>query len=95
MMVEHHTKYLEIDGYDETVWMTKSDHAMLHSRLRRDGKCNIPVDELADISRAAHNRGERAKAYQKIYQKDYRIAHRDELRSYHTKYVEAMKLQVV
>lgn len=23
---EHHTHYKEIDGYDETVWMTWSEH---------------------------------------------------------------------
>ena len=32
-LVEHHTHYKEIDGYDETVWLTKSDHQLLHKRL--------------------------------------------------------------
>ena len=60
-MVEHHVKYSEIHGIDETVWMTKSKHSKLHSRLREEGKCTIPTDELQKISRAAHARTPKAK----------------------------------
>lgn len=58
-LIEHHTHYKEIDGYDETVWMTPSKHRLLHSRLRREGKCNIPADELEKISMAASERTEK------------------------------------
>ena len=55
-LIEHHTKYKEIHGFDETAWMTVSEHRTLHSRLRKNGKCNIPVDELRKISKLAHSR---------------------------------------
>ena len=55
-LIEHHTKYEEIHGFDETAWMTKSEHNKLHAQLRRSKKCNISVDELRRISKAAHSR---------------------------------------
>lgn len=58
-MVEHHIKYKELHGVDETVWMTQSEHKTLHNRLRREGECNIPVDELRRISNRAYARTER------------------------------------
>ena len=61
-LIEHHTHYKEIDGYDETVWMSRSEHSKLHIRLRKEGKCNIPSKKLAKISMAAHNRTEAGKA---------------------------------
>ena len=54
--IEHHTNYKEIHGFDETTWMTDSEHKKLHFRLRKSGKCNIPVDELRKISKLAHSR---------------------------------------
>ena len=61
-MVEHHVKYKELHGVDETVWMTQSEHKTLHNRLRREGKCNIPVDELRRISNLAYGRTERGRS---------------------------------
>ena len=34
-LIEHHTKYKEIHGVDETVWITRSEHSKLHIRLRK------------------------------------------------------------
>lgn len=55
-MIEHHTKYQEIHGEDETVWMTRSDHRLLHNRLRNTGQCNVPPDKLYRIATAANGR---------------------------------------
>ena len=59
-MVEHHVKYKELHGVDETVWLTKSEHVALHNRLRREGDCNIPVADLRIIAKAAHRRTEKS-----------------------------------
>lgn len=69
-LIEHHTHYKEIDGYDETVWMTPSEHRLLHNRLRREGKCNIPAEELAKISNIARNRTDKVKKYKKKWFQD-------------------------
>jgi len=55
-LIEHHTKYKELHGVDETVWMTDSEHKKLHFKLRSKGKCNVPVAKLTKISIAAHAR---------------------------------------
>lgn len=55
-MVQHHTHYKEIDGYDEIVMMDKSEHSALHIRLRKEKKCNISTKELNKISINAHAR---------------------------------------
>ena len=52
----HHTKYKELQGVDEGVFLSNSEHKKLHKRLRREGKCNIPGPVLAKISQAAHKR---------------------------------------
>lgn len=70
-MVEHHMKYKEIHGVDETVWMTQSEHQKLHARLRKEEKCDIPSKELRRISIAAAGRTEKIEKYQKEYQKGY------------------------
>lgn len=62
-LVEHHTKYREIHGEDKTVFITNSEHVMLHRRLRREGKCNIPVKDLAKISNNAYKRTEKYNKY--------------------------------
>jgi hypothetical protein len=54
--VHHHVKYKEIHGIDEIVIMPHNEHRKLHSRLRREGKCNIPTEELQKISVAASQR---------------------------------------
>jgi len=71
-MVEHHIHYKEIDGYDETVWMTKSEHQLLHMKLREEGRCNTPVEKLAKISRAANQRTVKARGAQKEYRDNNR-----------------------
>lgn len=58
-LIEHHTKYIEIHGIDESLWMTPSEHRNLHNRLRKEGKCNIPPEELGKISKAAVERTEK------------------------------------
>jgi len=69
-MVEHHVKYEEIHGVDETVWMTMREHKLLHSRLRREGKCDISVEELTKISVNAHHRTEKWKKYQQEHKEE-------------------------
>jgi len=61
-MVEHHVKYLELHGVDETEWMTRSEHQKLHRRLRKEGKCNIPSEELRKIAVAANGRTDKSKS---------------------------------
>jgi len=61
-LIEHHVKYKEIHGYDETIWMTWSEHTKLHRRLRNEGGCNITPDKLKKISNAAYSRTNKAKA---------------------------------
>lgn len=61
MLVEHHVKYKEIHGVDETVWIDKGKHIVLHRRLRREGKCRIPIDQLNKISKRAYARTKKGK----------------------------------
>lgn len=58
---EHHTKYKEIHGIDETIFLTRSEHRLLHKRLRNDGKCTIPVNILRAISKQAYKRTSKGK----------------------------------
>lgn len=55
-IIEHHEKYEEIHGEDKTVFITISEHKLLHRRLRKEDKCNIPPEELHKISRSAYMR---------------------------------------
>src|SRR3990172_1537770 len=64
MLVEHHIKYKEIHGVDETVWMEKGEHMKLHKRLRKEGKCKIPVLVLRDISNLANHRARKRRVQQ-------------------------------
>ena len=61
MLIFHHTKYKEIHGIDEVKVMDRPDHSKLHHRLRTEGRCNVPPDELEKISRKAHTRRYRKK----------------------------------
>lgn len=54
--IEHHTKYKEIHGEDKTTFLTISEHIQLHRKLRRQGKCNTPSEELSNISKKAYKR---------------------------------------
>lgn len=69
-LVEHHTKYEEVHGKDETILMTKSKHSILHIRLRKEGKCKIPSKELNKISNKAQMRTDK---YLKRYPKTCKI----------------------
>lgn len=82
-MVEHHTHYKEIHGYDKTVWMTKSEHSKLHMKLRKSGKCNVPSNELRKISMAASSRTDKEKKYMKSYHKS------DKCKKARTKYLQS------
>lgn len=56
-VIEHHTKYNEIHGEDKTIFIARSEHVKLHRRLRREGRCNVPPDELDKMSgRACHRK---------------------------------------
>ena len=65
MLIEHHVKYKEIHGKDVIILMEQSDHKKLHARLRKEGKCNIPVDELRKI----HKRSETVRLKERIRRK--------------------------
>ena len=64
-MVEHHTHYKEIHGYDKTIWLSNSEHQKLHHRLRKERKCNVSVDELRKISNKAQHRTNKGKWYER------------------------------
>ena len=72
MLVEHHTHYKEIHGFDKTVWLTDSDHKKLHNKLRKENKCNVPVDELSKISKSAYARTKKGKNILKKYRNSER-----------------------
>lgn len=67
ILVEHHIKYKEIHGVDETIWITKSQHIALHKRLRREGICNFSPEELQKISDSAYHRTPKYKIYKNKY----------------------------
>lgn len=70
-MVQHHIEYEELHGQDKVVMMTKSDHVKLHLRLRQEGKCNVPVDELGKISMAARRRSGIERNYDNEHVKEH------------------------
>lgn len=87
-LVEHHTHYKEIQGYDKTIWMTVSEHRKLHNKLRRENKCNIPPKELAIISNAAIQRTEKSKKYHREYYKKCYEENKEEIIERNKKYPE-------
>jgi len=52
-LIEHHIKYIETHGYDETVWITTNEHKKIDHRELFPMVSSI---ELAKISRDAHKR---------------------------------------
>ena len=80
VLVEHHIKYIELHGIDETVWLDKGDHIALHKRLRKESKCKVTPDELNKISKKAYLRTRKGKENQLKHRKS---AHRIE---YNRKY---------
>lgn len=71
MLVEHHIKYKEIHGVDETVWMERKDHRKLHERLRKEGKCKVPTKTLETIANKAYSRTLKSKEQHKLYNSQY------------------------
>ncbi len=69
-LIEHHIKYRELHGDDDTVWLTRSEHHKLHNRLRRKGKCKISPKELEIVSKKAHNRTHKRREYQRNYSRN-------------------------
>jgi hypothetical protein len=67
MLVEHHIKYKELHGIDETIWMERSEHRKLHERLRKEGKCKVPVKKLETIANKAYDRTEKARKRRREY----------------------------
>lgn len=78
-MIEHHICYREIEGWDETVWITAKEHQLLHNRLRREGLCGISPQRMAKISNAAIQRTEKSIEYRKNYYKEKYSENRDEI----------------
>ena len=70
--------------------MEKGEHRKLHNRLRREGKCNIPVEELDKISTAAHNRTDKAVRYQHEYYK----THKEEIHKTQYEYYQTNKEKI-
>lgn len=60
-LVEHHVKYKEIHSEDKTVFIPVREHIILHRRLRKEGRCNIPTKELQKISSKAYLRTDKYK----------------------------------
>lgn len=71
-IVEHHTKYEEVHGIDESTFLSVSEHRKLHNRLRREGRCTIPSEELNKISKAAYHRTEKGRELERRLNKSYR-----------------------
>ncbi len=61
-LIEHHEKYLEIDGEDKTIWVTHKKHREIHKKWREQGRV-IPEK----ISHAAAHRTKKGKIQSKIY----------------------------
>lgn len=62
MLIQHHVKYKEINGVDEIRLITQSEHRRIHHRLRKEGRCRVPVDELNVIVQKAHQRSPRRRS---------------------------------
>lgn len=85
LLIEHHTKYKEIHGIDESKWMTASEHRILHNRLRRECKCTISSEELTKISHVATRRTEKDRERDREY---YRTTERERRSIYNQKNVK-------
>ena len=66
-LVQHHVKYKEIHGEDIIKMLSYSEHKKLHIRLRKEGKCTIPVKELKKIVAKAHKRTKGYKTWNHNY----------------------------
>ena len=88
-LLHHHEKYLELHGEEKIIMLCKSCHVKLHLNLRKNGKCNIPVDELRKISHNSNfqtNKNEEFKTFHNYNNKKYRIKHKEEISIYNREY---------
>lgn len=58
-LVEHHIKYKEIDGVDETVFLTPTEHIILHKARIKGGAKPIPKQVIS----RAYSRTEKARKH--------------------------------
>ncbi len=72
MIVQHHVKYKEIDGYDKIRKMDMGQHRKHHLRLRKSNRMKISPKELHDISTNAYRRTKKGKSTRKAYSKENR-----------------------
>ena len=79
MLVQHHVKYKEIHGKDEVVMMEWGEHRALHRRLRKEGSCQIPREELHKIAHDAYRRTEKGMAKHKLSDDKYRKLYRQRI----------------
>lgn len=70
-LIQHHEKYRETHGEDKIKLMTRCEHIALHRRLRKDGKCKVPVTMLARVSQSARKRLLSYKQYNLNYHKQF------------------------
>lgn len=63
-LVEHHTKYIETHGIDETVWISYGEHERINHRILFP---NHTIEELRNISNAANGRTSKHKKQMKKY----------------------------
>lgn len=70
ILVEHHTHYEEIDGYDRTIWITASEHKLLHNQLRKEGKEKVQGRKKRKICAAASNRTTKIKKGKEKWRED-------------------------
>ena len=67
-LIEHHSHYLEINGFDKTEWMTRSKHGKINHRILFPG---VSPSDLAKISIAANERTDKRKKQTQTYNKHY------------------------
>jgi hypothetical protein len=70
-LIQHHVKYKENHGLDETIPMSISEHVKLHRSLRREGKCRIPLERLREISSKARRRNPNCFVATRLKNKEY------------------------
>jgi len=71
----HHTHYKEIHGVEKTIFLCNHCHQLLHINLRKEGKCNIPPNDLYKIHTLSDSYKKKKADYKKenIFRKSYSI----------------------
>ncbi|NJD54328.1 MAG: hypothetical protein FIB07_15875 [Candidatus Methanoperedens sp.] len=62
--VEHHIKYKEVDGYDETAWLSVAEHERVHSKRTLLDELGIHGKERHRLTTNAYRRTEKTKTWQ-------------------------------